>query len=98
MACVECRNSILSFHVQVSFSILLVASSPGHGDLPGRGAPASRRAHLPQAGGVPEMESLGLAIDTTFDDTSVAVLRGRREVLANITLSQYADHAQEDDQ
>jgi N6-L-threonylcarbamoyladenine synthase len=40
------------------------------------------------------MESLGLAIDTTFDDTSVAVLRGRREVLANITLSQYADHAE----
>ncbi|HKI98462.1 MAG TPA: tRNA (adenosine(37)-N6)-threonylcarbamoyltransferase complex transferase subunit TsaD [bacterium] len=37
---------------------------------------------------------LGLAIDTTFDDTSVALLRGRREVLANITLSQYADHAE----
>ena len=40
------------------------------------------------------MESLGLAIDTTFDDTSVAILRGRREVLANVTLSQYADHAE----
>jgi N6-L-threonylcarbamoyladenine synthase len=40
------------------------------------------------------METLGLAIDTTFDDTSVAVLRGRREVLANVTLSQYADHAE----
>lgn len=37
---------------------------------------------------------LGLAIDTTFDDTSVALLRGRREVLANLTLSQYADHAE----
>jgi N6-L-threonylcarbamoyladenine synthase len=37
---------------------------------------------------------LGLAIDTTFDDTSVALLRGRREVLANVTLSQYADHAE----
>jgi N6-L-threonylcarbamoyladenine synthase len=38
------------------------------------------------------MEPVGLAIDTTFDDTSVAVLRGRRELLANQTLSQYADH------
>jgi tRNA N6-adenosine threonylcarbamoyltransferase len=37
---------------------------------------------------------LGLAIDTTFDDTSVALLRGRRQVLANLTLSQYADHAE----
>ena len=37
---------------------------------------------------------LGLAIDTTFDDTSVALLRGRREVLANLTLSQYAEHAE----
>lgn len=40
------------------------------------------------------MEALGLAIDTTFDDTSVAVLRGKREVLANVTLSQYTDHAE----
>ncbi|MDH4248824.1 MAG: tRNA (adenosine(37)-N6)-threonylcarbamoyltransferase complex transferase subunit TsaD [Deltaproteobacteria bacterium] len=39
-------------------------------------------------------EPLGLAIDTTFDDTSLALLRGRREVLANVTLSQYADHAE----
>jgi tRNA N6-adenosine threonylcarbamoyltransferase len=37
---------------------------------------------------------LGLAIDTTFDDTSVALLRGRREVLADVTLSQYAEHAE----
>ena len=37
---------------------------------------------------------LGLAIDTTFDDTSVALVRGRRELLANVTLSQYADHAE----
>jgi N6-L-threonylcarbamoyladenine synthase len=37
---------------------------------------------------------VGLAIDTTFDDTSVALLRGRREVLANVTLSQYAEHAE----
>ncbi|MBI3991862.1 MAG: hypothetical protein HY342_01205, partial [Candidatus Lambdaproteobacteria bacterium] len=37
---------------------------------------------------------VGLAFDTTFDDTSVAVLRGRREILANVTLSQYADHAE----
>jgi N6-L-threonylcarbamoyladenine synthase len=37
---------------------------------------------------------LGLAIDTTFDDTSVALLRGKREVLANLTLSQFADHAE----
>jgi N6-L-threonylcarbamoyladenine synthase len=38
--------------------------------------------------------TLGLAIDTTFDDTSVALLRGKREVLANLTLSQFADHAE----
>ncbi|MDH4224398.1 MAG: tRNA (adenosine(37)-N6)-threonylcarbamoyltransferase complex transferase subunit TsaD [Deltaproteobacteria bacterium] len=37
-------------------------------------------------------QPIGLAIDTTFDDTSVAILKGRREVLANLTLSQYADH------
>ena len=40
------------------------------------------------------MSALGLAIDTTFDDTSVALVRGRREVLANLTLSQFADHAE----
>jgi N6-L-threonylcarbamoyladenine synthase len=40
------------------------------------------------------MQPLGLAIDTTFDDTSVAVIRGKREVLANLTLSQFADHAE----
>tara|TARA_B100000579_G_C22824550_1_gene852418 strand:+ start:431 stop:1459 length:1029 start_codon:yes stop_codon:yes gene_type:complete len=33
-----------------------------------------------------------LGIDTTFDDTSVSVLRGKREILANLTLSQYKDH------
>jgi len=38
--------------------------------------------------------TLGLAIDTTFDDTSVAILRGPRAVLANFTLSQVADHAE----
>ena len=37
-------------------------------------------------------DPLGLAIDTTFDDTSVAILRGKREVLANLTLSQFKDH------
>ena len=40
------------------------------------------------------METLGLAIDTTFDDTSVALLRGKQALLANVTLSQYADHAE----
>jgi len=40
------------------------------------------------------MEPIGLAIDTTFDDTSVAILRGHREVLANTTLSQFDDHAE----
>jgi N6-L-threonylcarbamoyladenine synthase len=39
-------------------------------------------------------EPLGLAIDTTFDDTSVALLRGRRGLLASLTLSQFADHAE----
>jgi N6-L-threonylcarbamoyladenine synthase len=38
------------------------------------------------------MSTIGLGIDTTFDDTSVAILRGKREVLANLTLSQYKDH------
>ena len=38
------------------------------------------------------MSAIGLGIDTTFDDTSVAILCGKREVLANLTLSQYKDH------
>jgi N6-L-threonylcarbamoyladenine synthase len=38
--------------------------------------------------------AIGLAIDTTFDDTSVALIRGRREVLADLTLSQVAAHAE----
>ena len=38
------------------------------------------------------MSAIGLGLDTTFDDTSVAILRGKREVLANLTLSQYQDH------
>lgn len=36
--------------------------------------------------------AVGLAIDTTFDDTSIAILRGKRELLANLTLSQFHDH------
>jgi N6-L-threonylcarbamoyladenine synthase len=35
---------------------------------------------------------IGLAIDTTFDDTSIAVLRGRRQILADLSLSQFHDH------
>lgn len=38
------------------------------------------------------MNAIGLGLDTTFDDTSAAILRGTREVLANLTLSQYRDH------
>ena len=38
--------------------------------------------------------ALGLGIDTTFDDTSVAILCGHQEILANLTLSQYRDHAE----
>jgi len=38
------------------------------------------------------MTAIGLGLDTTFDDTSVAILRGKREVLANKTLSQYKEH------
>ena len=38
------------------------------------------------------MSAIGLGLDTTFDDTSVAILRGKREILANLTLSQYKDH------
>jgi N6-L-threonylcarbamoyladenine synthase len=37
---------------------------------------------------------LGLGIDTTFDDTSIAIVRGHHEILANLTLSQYKDHAE----
>ncbi len=59
---------------------------------PAAGAPARNvPAHaIPAAA----ERAIGLAIDTTFDDTSVALLRGRREVLANLTLSQIADHAE----
>ena len=38
------------------------------------------------------MPSIGLGIDTTFDDTSVAILLGKSEILANLTLSQFEDH------
>ena len=38
------------------------------------------------------MSATGLGIDTTFDDTSVAILQGKSEILANLTLSQYKDH------
>lgn len=40
------------------------------------------------------MTSIGLAIDTTFDDTSLAILQGHQNVLANTTLSQFEDHAE----
>lgn len=40
------------------------------------------------------MSALGLGIDTTFDDTSVAIVRGHQEILANLTLSQYREHAE----
>ena len=38
------------------------------------------------------MSAIGLGIDTTFDDTSIAVIRGKCEVLVNLTLSQFKDH------
>ena len=38
------------------------------------------------------MSAIGLGLDTTFDDTSVAILRGKREILSNLTLSQYKEH------
>jgi len=38
------------------------------------------------------MSAIGLGIDTTFDDTSVSILRGKREILANLSLSQYKEH------
>ena len=38
------------------------------------------------------METFGLALDTTFDDTSVSLLKGHHEVLANLTLSQFREH------
>lgn len=43
---------------------------------------------------VPWQEAIGLAIDTTFDDTSVAIIRGSRQVLTNKVLSQYKEHAE----
>jgi len=39
-----------------------------------------------------QKKSIGLGIDTTFDDTSIAVLSGKSEILSNLTLSQYKDH------
>ena len=39
-----------------------------------------------------QTSAIGLGLDTTFDDTSVAIMRGKREILANLTLSQYQDH------
>jgi N6-L-threonylcarbamoyladenine synthase len=58
--------------------------------------PAALPGASPAAGASAEAtgQAIGLAIDTTFDDTSVALLRGRREVLANLTLSQFAEHAE----
>ena len=38
------------------------------------------------------MLAIGLGIDTTFDDTSVAILLGKSEILVNLTLSQFEDH------
>lgn len=38
------------------------------------------------------MEPIGLGIDTTFDDTSIAILKGKSQILAELTLSQYKDH------
>ncbi len=38
------------------------------------------------------MKNIGLGIDTTFDDTSIAILQGKSQILANVTLSQYKDH------
>lgn len=38
------------------------------------------------------MNAIGLGIDTTFDDTSIAILSGKKKILANVTLSQYKDH------
>lgn len=38
------------------------------------------------------MRTIGLGIDTTFDDTSIAILEGKSKILANLTLSQYKDH------
>lgn len=39
-----------------------------------------------------KINMFGLGIDTTFDDTSVAVLKGHSEILSSLTLSQYKDH------
>lgn len=36
--------------------------------------------------------TIGLGIDTSFDDTAVAIVRDGREILANLTVSQFADH------
>lgn len=37
--------------------------------------------------------TIGLGIDTSFDDTAVAVVRDGREILANLTVSQFEEHA-----
>lgn len=36
--------------------------------------------------------TIGLGIDTSFDDTAIAVVRGGKEILANLTVSQFTDH------
>ncbi|GIT70665.1 MAG: hypothetical protein Ct9H300mP28_04790 [Pseudomonadota bacterium] len=38
------------------------------------------------------MSATGLGIDTTFDDTSVSVLRGKREILANLHFPNIKGH------
>ena len=43
--------------------------------------------------GTPNQAAIGLAVDTTFDDTSVALIEGKHRVLANLTLSQHATHS-----
>ena len=35
--------------------------------------------------------TIGLGIDTSFDDTAVAIVRDGREILADLTISQFAD-------
>lgn len=36
--------------------------------------------------------TLGLGIDTSFDDTAVAIVKDGREIISNLTVSQFADH------
>ena len=59
--------------------------------VPGEGIAAAERAEMPRTGEV--ADDLVLAIETSCDETAAAVMRGGRELLANVVASQVDFHA-----